>query len=129
MFDAVVLATAPSATDKLLGITLAERGRRVAMKAGARRVYMIDSAEALAGLAAWDRERGDAALLVLRAGDQLVHLPLVRPLLAGLGDRRIAVGPSGEYAGALWADAAHAREVIGALTLSPESAEQNLVAG
>ncbi|HEX5060619.1 MAG TPA: CDP-alcohol phosphatidyltransferase family protein [Kofleriaceae bacterium] len=129
MFDAVVLATAPTANDKLLGITLAERGRRVADKAGARRVYMIDSEAALAGLAAWDRDRGDAALLFVRAGDQLVHLPLVRPLIAGLDPRRIAVGPTGEYAGALWADAAHGREIIAALTLSVESAEQNLVAG
>jgi phosphatidylglycerophosphate synthase len=129
MFDAVVLATAPSANDKLLGITLTERGRRVAFKAGARRVYVIDSEDALVGLAAWDRERGDAALLLLRAGDQLVHLPLVTPLLEGHADRRIAVGASGDYAGALWVDATHAREVIGALTLSLDSAERNLVAG
>ncbi len=129
MFDAVVLAVAPTANDKLLGITLAERGRRVAVKAGARRVYVIDSEAATAGLAQWDRERGDAALLFLRAGDQLVHLPLVQPLLAGLSARRIAVDAAGTYAGALWADAAHGREIIAALTLSPESAEQNLVAG
>jgi phosphatidylglycerophosphate synthase len=129
MLDAVVLATAPSANDKLLGITLVERGRRVAQKVGARRVYVIDSEAAIGGLAQWDRERGDAALLFIRAGDQLVHLPLVQPLLAGLSERRIAVDANGNYAGALWADAAHAREIIGALTLSPESAEQNLVAG
>jgi phosphatidylglycerophosphate synthase len=129
MFDAVVLATSEHAQDKILGLTLAERGRRVAVKAGARRVYVIDSEVALTGLAAWDRERGNAALLFIRGGDQLVHLPLVTPLLEGLAPRRIAVGPAGDYAGALWVDAAHARELIGALTLSPESAEQNLVAG
>ena len=129
MFDAVVLATAPTATTVLLGITLAERGRRVAEKAGARRVVVVDSEAALAALPAWDRERGDAALLLIRAGDQLVHLPLVKPLLAGLSDRRIAVTPSGDYAGALWASSAHAREIIAALALSPDSAEQNLVAG
>jgi phosphatidylglycerophosphate synthase len=129
MFDAVVLATASTARDKVLGITLAERGRRVVSKAGARRVYVIDSDDALAGLGAWESERGDAALLLLRAGDQLVHLPLVQPLLAGTGARRIAVGPNGEYGGALFASAAHAREVIAALTLSLESADQNLIAG
>ena len=102
MFDAVVLATAPSANDKLLGITLAERGRRVALKSGARRVFVVDSEAAVDGLVAWDRERGDAALLVLRAGDQLVHFPLIKPLLEGLNERRIAVDPTGEYAGALW---------------------------
>jgi phosphatidylglycerophosphate synthase len=128
MFDAVVLALAPTAHDKLLGITLAERGRRVAVKAGARRVYVVDSEAALAGLAAWDRERGDAALLVVRAGDQLVHLPLVKPLVAAQGERRVAVGPDGQYAGALWAGAAHAASVIAAITVAPETAEQNLVA-
>lgn len=127
-FDAVVLALAPTASTKLLGITLVERGRRVAVKAGARRVYVVDSESAAQGLAAWDRERGDAGLLVLRAGDQLVHLPLVAPLVAATGDRRIAVGPDGEYAGALWAGAAHAASVIATLTVSPETAEQNLVA-
>lgn len=129
MFDAVVLATAPAANDKLLGITLGERGRRVALKAGARRVYVIDSDAAIAKLHDWDRERGDAALLVIRAGDQVVHLPLVQPLLNGAAARRIAIDDAGHYAGALWADAAHGREVIAALTLSADSAEQNLVAG
>ncbi len=129
VFDAVVLARAPTAQTKLLGITLAERGRRVAVRAGARRVYVADSEAAIERLAAWDRERGDAGLLVVRAGDQLVHLPLVTPLVAASGDRRIAVGPGGEYAGALWADAAHAASVIAAITVSPETAEQNLVAG
>jgi phosphatidylglycerophosphate synthase len=129
MFDAVVLATSGHANDTILGLKLVERGRRVAHAAGARRVYVVDSEATTAGLAVWDRERGDAALLLVRAGDQLVHLPLVVPLLAGLNPRRIAVGPAGDYAGALWADAGHAREVIAALTLSLDSAEQNLVAG
>jgi phosphatidylglycerophosphate synthase len=40
---------------------------------------------------------------VIRGGDQLVHHPLPKALLAGTGDRRIAVGPDGEYAGALYA--------------------------
>ncbi len=53
MFDAVVLATSEHAKDKLLGISLVERGRRVAVKAGARRVYVID---------------GEAATEVLRHG-------------------------------------------------------------
>lgn len=129
MFDAVVLAMSEHARDAILGLSLVERGRRVAVRSGARRVYVIDGEDALAGLAAWDRERGDAALLFIRAGDQLVHTPLVTPLLQGLDPRRIAVGPTGDYAGALWIDGAHARELIAALTLSPETAEQNLVAG
>jgi phosphatidylglycerophosphate synthase len=124
-FDAVILADSPHAAIKLLGLTLAERGRRVALKAGARRVYVIDSPGAAAGLALWDADRGDAALLVLRAGDQLVHRPLVEPLVAGTGDRRLAVGPEG-YAGAIWAGRAHAPGVIAAICEAPTTADREL---
>ena len=44
-FDAVILADSQHGSEVLLGLTLAERGRRVALKAGARRVHVIESPE------------------------------------------------------------------------------------
>lgn len=103
-FDAVVLADSPHATARVMGLTLVERGRRVAAKSGARRVHVVDSLEAARGVVAWDAERGDADLVVVRAGDQVIHRPLIEPLVAGVTGataRRIAVSPTGAYAGAL----------------------------
>ena len=97
--DALILADSPHARTELLGLTLMERGRRVASRAGARRVFVLDSADAAAGLLAWAEGLGHAALLVVRASDQVVHKPLVEPLLRGTQDRRLAVGPDGAYAG------------------------------
>jgi phosphatidylglycerophosphate synthase len=125
--DVVVLAASPHARVELLGLTLAERGRRVAMRSGARRVFMVDGPAAAKGLARWDEDRGDVPLLVIRATDQIVHLPLVKPLLAGTRDRRIAVGPDGSYAGALWVDGALAGEVIAAISESPEDGDVAIV--
>jgi phosphatidylglycerophosphate synthase len=101
-FDAVVLADSPHARARVMGLTLVERGRRVAAKSGARRVYVVDSPEAAKGVVAWDAERGDAALVVVRAGDQVIHKPLIEPLLAGSRDRRIAVSANDAFAGALY---------------------------
>ena len=104
-----------------MGLTLAERGRRVAAKAGARRVYLVDSSAAAGGVAAWAAERGDADLVVVRAGDQVVHKPLIEPLVAqsAIGDRRIAVGPSDAYAGALFVRG-DASDVIAAIAQGTE---------
>jgi len=124
-FDAVILADSAHANVKLLGLTLAERGRRVALKAGARRVHVIDGPDAAAALPAWDEGRGDADLLVIRAGDQLVHRPLVEPLVQGTRDRRIAVGPDG-YAGALWASRDVAPQVTAAIADAPTTADVTL---
>lgn len=126
MFDAIVLALSPYASTKLLGLTLVERGRRVAIKAGARRVHVIETEADVAALKAWAKDRGDAALVVLRAGDQLVHMPLIKPLIEAQGDRRIAVGADGAFAGALWAAGRHADEAVAAIVRSPASADQEL---
>jgi phosphatidylglycerophosphate synthase len=119
MLDAVVLAGGPHAGARVLGLTLAERGRRVAARAGARRVLVVDGPEAAARLPAWYAEGDAPALLILRAGDQVVHPPLVEPLLEPPGKpaaaRRIAVGPDGAYAGALWLSAEAAPEAVAAL--------------
>jgi len=125
-FDAVIIACAPSARERVLGLSLGERGRRVAAKAGARRVVVVDGAAATADLAAWDAARGEAALLVIQAGDQVVHLPLVEPLLRATGATRIAVGPEGGYAGALYAEGTAAAEAIAAIVRAPEAADLEL---
>lgn len=109
-FDAVVLADSPHANEVLLGITLLERARRIATRAGAKRVFVVDGKDP--ALAAWNAERGDRALLVLRGGDQLVHLPLVKPLVEGSGEVRVAVGPDGTHGGAWWFAPARRAEAI-----------------
>ena len=112
--DAVVLFDALSQV-KIAGLSAGERAVRVARRAGATRVRIVDRVRE--PLIAW---RGDrrCPLLVIRA-DQLVHPPLVMPLVAappgeGLA---IAVGPGdGDgYAGAMLATGARAAEVVAAL--------------
>jgi len=127
-FDAIVVADSPHADTVLLGLSLVERARRVAVRAGARRVHVARDAATAAELAAWDRERGDADLLVVRGGDQLVHHPLLKPLFGAAGPRRIAVGPDGAYAGALWASGDAAREAIEAIAAAPATADRDLAA-
>jgi phosphatidylglycerophosphate synthase len=134
MFDAVVLADSPHAKHRILGLSLAERGRRVAKKAGARRILVIDDAASRSELATWNAERGDASLLVIDARDQLVHSPLVDPLIGKASGFRLqasgsdlysVVGADGAAAGA-WlargtmADSAIAKLAAGAL---PEGGE------
>lgn len=113
-FDAIVLADGPAAAAVVVGLTLAERGRRVAVRAGAGRVIVIDGSHARAALAAWWRDACVDAVLVIRAGDQVVHTPLVSGLAAA-GGSALAVGPDGEYAGALLATGDDAAEVVAAL--------------
>jgi phosphatidylglycerophosphate synthase len=106
------LIVAP-ASARVLGLSLAERARRVAARVGASRVVTLDSPSALS---AWAAARGDADVLVLR-GDQVVHPPLAQPLVEASGARRISVDLGGLYAGALLASGAAAvDELIAALT-------------
>lgn len=113
---AIVLADgAPAAIEplRIAGLTLAERAERVARNAGATEVFVVRDARDRDRLRAW--RPGAERVLVLRAADQLVHLPLVRPLLAaapGAAELRgdaVAVVPAdpaaadlreGAYAGA-----------------------------
>ena len=126
--DAVIIADSPHAKTIVLGLTLVERGVRVAGRVGARRVFVLDASAEPGALERWDAERGDAALVVLRAGDQIVHPPLIQPLLAGTSDRRLAVGPDGTYAGALWATGDAARQVIAALVGSAANGDREVLA-
>jgi phosphatidylglycerophosphate synthase len=110
--DAVVLSGAWSQV-KIAGLSAAERAIRVARRVGASRVRVVDgSPEELVG---WRAGR-TCPVLVVRS-DQLVHPPLVAPLLASAPKDgiSIAVGPDGAYAGALLATGAAAGSVIEAL--------------
>ncbi len=99
LLHAVVLADGPNANQKVAGLTLRERARRVAQRLGAVRVLMIERPEERAGIRGWWREGLGGELLVIRAFDQLVHTPLVK----GLPDnkRAVAVTPEGAPAGAM----------------------------
>jgi hypothetical protein len=110
--DAVVLFDALS-QQRIAGLTAGERAIRVARRVGATRVLVVDRVRDQ--LAAWRGARR-CPLLVLRA-DQLVHPPLVTPLIAAApaDGVAIAVGPDGGYAGALLATGEHAGRVIEAL--------------
>lgn len=107
--DALILAGSPAAQTKVAGISLCERAIRAARRVGAVRVVVLDgdARSAAAQLA------GATKVLVIRA-DQMVHPPLLQPMLAmldgGSADAALAVVPiapaasdiaPGEYAGAL----------------------------
>ncbi len=120
---ALILADGPHALERVAGLTLRERARRVAVRAGAERVLIIDRADALATATAWWREAPADRLLVVRARDQVIHTPLLAPLVAARG-RVVAVAPAdgaaadvpaGGYAGAFLVDAADAGAILAAL--------------
>lgn len=110
--DAVVLFDALSQV-AIAGLSAGERAIRVARRVGATRVLVVDRVRDQ--LAAWRGIRG-CPLLVIRA-DQLVHTPLVAPLVAAplVEGLVVAVDADGGYAGALLATGAHATAVLEAL--------------
>jgi len=116
--DAIVLSDARSRV-AIAGLSAGERAVRVARRVGATRVLMVDRADgpalARGELAAWRAAR-TCPVLVIRA-DQLVHPPLVAPLVAAspADGIAIAVGPDDVYAGALLATGGGAAQVIAAL--------------
>ena len=112
--DAVLLV-GPLSGVKIAGLAAGERAARVARRVGASRVVTVELGRAAGELAAWRAGRA-CPLLVVRA-DQLVHTPLVAPLVAAPAPDRLAaaVGPDDAYAGALLATGAAAASVVDAL--------------
>ncbi len=104
--DAIVLADSERAQLRIAGVTACERAVRVARRVGATSVQVVTRRDELA---AW---RGDR-VLVIRA-DQLVHTPLVAPLMAVCDGLAIAV-TGDDYAGAFLAHGEHARTAVAAL--------------
>jgi phosphatidylglycerophosphate synthase len=81
VLDAIVLADSPLARVRIAGLAAVERAIRVARRAGAERVHVVNDAASRAALADWHRD--GRTLLVIRA-DQLVHTPLVQPLIEAI---------------------------------------------
>lgn len=118
-FDAVILLDAALANVKVCGLTIAERARRVATRVGAERVLLLDQTEA-SGLQAWlgaAEPVGGRALLVIDCTGQIVHMPLLQPLLAASeAGLRVAVdGADAQFAGALWCSPVERSKVVAAL--------------
>ena len=94
--DAIVLAEDPLSRVRIAGLSARERAIRVARRVGATRVIVLDDA-GRAPLAGLTSER----LLVIRA-DQLVHTPLVAPLVEAQPASGVAMAvEDSTYAGAL----------------------------
>lgn len=124
-FDALILAVGPAARrHKVCGLTLAERGRRTAQRAGASRVIVVDDAEAARRLAA--ELSGTRDLVVLQCADQVVHFPLLDAVRGG--GARIAIGEDGAYAGCLWIPAAQVPAALAAIAANPETGDAELAA-
>ena len=125
-FDVIVLAVGPAArAHKVCGLTLVERGRRLANKLGATRVHVVESAELAKQLPSSVSAERD--LLIIRCSDQVVHFPLVDAVRPGTeAGARIAVGPDGDYAGAIWVPPSDAAEVAAALAADPENGDAEL---
>jgi phosphatidylglycerophosphate synthase len=127
---AVVIAEGPHATGKVAGLTLRARAVRVATRAGAQRVIVIDGSDARQRLPGWIENGRPEALLVVRASDQVVHTPLVAGLVDGAGSA-LAVAPPdpaaadvapGAYAGAFLVRGADIAAAVGALAAGDDDA-------
>jgi phosphatidylglycerophosphate synthase len=119
-FDAIVVADDPLASVRIAGLSARERARRVANRAGAARVLVVDGPRDQ--VIAW-RDGRTCPLLVIRA-DQLVHPALVTPLFGAPPSDgvAVAVGPDGAYAGAYLAAGSAARHAIAAIAKGENNA-------
>jgi hypothetical protein len=113
--DAIVLADDPLAQVRIAGLTAMERAIRVARRVGATRVNLVRKPDDRRELVAWRDDR-TCPLLVIRA-NQLVHTPLVQPLVAALPSDGIvaAVGDLTGYAGAFATNGAATKSSLAAL--------------
>lgn len=118
--DAIVIATDPRSRVRIAGLTACERAVRVARRVGAARVCILEGTLD----PAWRHGR-TCPLLVIRA-DQLVHTPLVEPLLAAIPAQGATIAvvcedpPVGDltvgaYAGAFVVAGAAVDEILAAL--------------
>ncbi len=99
--DAIVIA-GPTSAVRVCGLTLDERARRVALKAGARRVLVANMRSSSAEQLAWAAEQPGRDLLVLDATEHVVHVPLIQAIQGG--GTQIAIDERHAFAGALIAD-------------------------
>ena len=113
---ALVLAPPPGAKRRIVtGLTLGERARRVAVRAGFAdgHIHVVATHEEMTRAAA---AIGKDPVLLLRAVDQLVAGELAAPLAPEAPGTRVAWDPArSEYAGGLRADGERATELLTAL--------------
>jgi hypothetical protein len=106
--DAIVLASDPLSRVRIAGLSARERAVRVAKRVGAERVLVVDGDT---DIRAW-REGRSCALLVIEA-NQLVHTPLVAPLIEAMPAHGYAMAVDDlTYAGAFVAAPDVADEAI-----------------
>lgn len=122
---AAIVIAPPTNDVRVTGLTLAERGRRVAIKAGvaAADVHLVTTPMDI------PRARQAAAgkaLLLLNASGHVVAAPLVDPLEPSEPGNRLAFDESGAWAGALVCDADRAGDVWSALSGDPQSGDAAL---
>ena len=127
-----MLALGPTANHKVTGLTLAERGRRVAVRAGipADRVHVVRSAADLASAraaATTTATTPPAPLVVLDASDHVVAAQLIDPLRPADPGTRLAYR-DGAYVSALRADGADATAVWDALTANLDDRTASIAA-
>lgn len=122
--DAIVLADDPLARVVIAGLSAVERAHRVAKKIGAARVLIVDGEQTTRdAIAPW---RGDrkSPLLVISA-NQLVHTPLVSPLVENLPADGVAIAVSpddGTFGGAYVATGQATVKAVAALARREDDA-------
>jgi len=115
--DAIVLASDPLSRVRIAGLTARERAVRVAKRVGAERVLVV---EGDTDIRAW-REGRSCAVLVIEA-NQLVHTPLVAPLIEAMPSHGYAMAVDDlTYAGAFVAAPDVADEAITKLAPGPDA--------
>src|SRR5690349_17184561 len=109
--NALILAPARDCERVVTGLTLGERARRVAVRAGVDgdRVHVVRSTDELAAVEA---ELANKPLVVIRAIDQVVAIDLVEPLRLAEPGSRVAVTDAPALAGALRVDADRVADVL-----------------
>lgn len=134
--DAIVLATEKTSLVRVAGLRAVERGKRVASRVGATRVFVVESSAQLAELTAWRANRS-CPLLFINA-NQFVHTGLCAPLMEALPRDGVAIAvvpesPAvgdltvGAYAGAFVATGSSVDRVL-ALFSAGDVADDNVVA-
>jgi phosphatidylglycerophosphate synthase len=87
--DAIVLASDPLSHVRIAGLSARERAIRVARRVGASHVHVVDAPATLDELLAW--RAGRISPLVVIEANQLVHTPLVAPLVEAMPRTGVAV--------------------------------------
>ncbi len=110
-FDAIVLAS--TSRVKVGGLRCSERGRRVAVKAGAARALLVDETVSAAAIEAFAAEHPERDLVIVDADEHVVHVPLLVPVK---GDGvRVVVDEQRRFAGCLRSERARRDELVAAI--------------